>query len=204
MRNAKEEMSAAETALAETEARIAQLEADRIARLEADADYVLTSAQLTRELEKLRETAEAHRARIAVLQAKETKAERERRERQRVTAIAAIKKRLAARVDSARKLARAVEAVAKAVKEFEETDRAVFHGWPAVLPPPHVLRYTSTLNTDALATAHNAPPYGRGVLRALTDKHHLWAFEAEAEELNGKLVADLEQTPLVEREEAAA
>jgi len=37
----------------------------------------------------------------------------------------------------------------------------------------------------------------------LTDKFHLWEFEAEAEELNGKLIADLEQTPVVEREEAA-
>jgi hypothetical protein len=204
MRNISDEIAAAEAALADAEARIAQLEAERVAMLEQDTDYVVTASKIAREIETLRETAEAHRARIAALAEKERKADRDERERQRVTAIAAIKRKLPARQAGAAKLDRALALVAEAVAELEAADKAVFANWPDVLPPAHSLRYTSTLTGAALSTARVERPRGPGVIRALLEKMSTLDFAAEAAKCNTELVAELERTPLVEREEAAA
>jgi hypothetical protein len=203
MRNITNEIAAAESALADAEARAAALETERIARLEADVDYVITTAQLTRELEALHETAQAHRARIAVLLEKQKQAAREQRERQRIAAIAKIRKSLSGRVTTAAALDQALVAVAKAVSALEAADRAVFAGWPSVLPTAHSLRYTSTLNGAALSTVRRQHPAAPGILRSLVEKMHTFDFAAEAEQANADLISELDRSPVVEAEAAA-
>jgi hypothetical protein len=58
--------------------------------------------------------------------------------------------------------------------------------------------------TDPLARTRSAPPNGRGVLQMLREIHHLWDFTSETSKRNASLVEELEASPVVEREEAAA
>jgi len=205
MRNITAAIAAAEAALAESEARAAALEAERIAMLENDTDYVVTASAKAREIETLRETAEAHRARISVLLEKQKHAEHDERERQRIKGIAAIKKRLPMRLDAAKRLDRALINLSEAIVAFEKADRAVFHGWPSELPPAHSLRYCSALTGEAFSTVRKERAAAPGILRALVEKLGLplLQFAAQAERGNADLIEELERSPLVEREEAA-
>jgi hypothetical protein len=202
VRSGEDGIAAAERALAETEARIATLEAEWPAKIAEDGDYVAAVTSLDRELATLRANATLHRERIMVLREKQKKVNRALREQQKVSGIAAVKKLLSARSAAAAKLDRALQGVAEAFAELEVADKAIFADWPDVLMPARRLDYLSVLRLDALSSMRKQRPIAPGVIRQILEKLP-FDFGTEVDKRNDELIDELTAAPISDEQEAA-
>lgn len=120
-----EAYKSAEAALAQTEARIVELEDERAAKLLAP-NYAGEVDALDRQIEAQRRAAVVHCDRIAAMAEKQRADERARLEREKADRIADMRKRLARRDTAAERLEAALVAVREAYAELSAVDKAIF------------------------------------------------------------------------------
>jgi predicted RNase H-like nuclease (RuvC/YqgF family) len=120
-----EAYKSAEAALAQTEARIVELEGERAAKL-LSPNYAGEVDALDRQIEAQRRAAVVHCDRIAAMAEKQRAEERARLEREKADKIADMRKRLARRDTAAERLETALEAVRELTAELTAIDEAIF------------------------------------------------------------------------------
>jgi hypothetical protein len=195
-----EAYKSAEAALADTEAKIAELEAERSAKLLAP-NYAGEVDAIDRQIEAQRRAATIHCDRIATMAEKQRADERARLEREKADKIADMRKRLARRDTAAERLEAALLAVREAYTELNTIDEAIFPDGG----------YLSTASLPLLCRRDRRPsdPTPRmivGAVRSIADG----AGEGLAEEVKAKgvdLIETLQAEPIGDlhgEEDAAA
>jgi hypothetical protein len=140
---------AAEAALAQTEAKIADLERDRAAKLLED-NYVGAVDAIDQQIQAQHRAVTVHRDRIAAMVRRRREDELARLEREKAERIADTSKRLAGWQSAAKQVDEAATALQKAVQNLDRTDAAIFGDSP-------VRSYLSTMSIAALADRSAGP-----------------------------------------------
>jgi hypothetical protein len=190
----------AQSALVETERRVAELEIERAQKLEdAESDYLAEIDALDQQIRTLQANASVHRDRIAAMDIKAAKRERARIAEQRLTAIAERKALLPARVSAAEQVDAALKQLADAFAGLETADNALFAAWPDILPSPHRFTYLSALRIGELA-AGRRQRMTAGAVRHLVERVPL-EIAAEVEKRNRELLEELEGVTMIKNTE---
>lgn len=193
-------LEAAQTALTQAETRIAELTAERAAKIEqAEGDsYLVDVGKIDAEITRLQASIRAHHDRIAAMQRRQREREQADREQAKANGIANVRKRLGRRHDAARKLDNALKQLGEAFVELEAADTDAFANWPAELAAPH--EYFRARTIAALSTRRQQ----RMVAGPVRELISLVPFDlsSEVEKRNAELVAELESAPIAEIEAA--
>jgi hypothetical protein len=124
-RSTTDQLATARQSLAGAEAKIAELETARGAKL-LEADTISEVQKIDSELTTQRHAASIYRDRIAGLIERQRQEERDHLEREKADRIAATTKRLALREDAAQKLETALAKVREAYAALAAADEAIF------------------------------------------------------------------------------
>jgi hypothetical protein len=186
----EQSLEAAQAVLHQAELRLAQLAGERTAALQGD-DYAAAVAKIEIEIGDLTASITAHRGRIAVLEERQRDDELAERGRMRIAGVAAVRKKLPARLAAAKRLDAAMAEVAAALAELERADGAVFASWPDVLPPADRLRYLRITNLDSLSTVRKHR-VGYGPVRELA-MNAPYNIAEIVDSRNSELAAELER-----------
>jgi hypothetical protein len=140
-RSTSDQMAAAHHQLAGANAKIAELEALRAAKL-PDAE-IADVQRIDAELAIHRHAASIYLDRIAALGDRQRQEERASRKADKAAAVAEIAKRLARRDNASRLVEAKCSELRAGVAELLAADAAVFADWPMSLPPPNNFSYLS-------------------------------------------------------------
>jgi hypothetical protein len=124
-RSTTDSLAAARQSLDGTEAKIAELEATRGAKL-LEADTIADVQRIDQELTTQRQAASIYRDRIAGLVARQRQEQRDRLEAEKADKIAEAEKLITRRDSAALKLEAALTKVREAYAELQAVDQAVF------------------------------------------------------------------------------
>jgi hypothetical protein len=196
-------VAAAERALADTAARIRELEAKREAKLAEGGDYVAEVSGIDRDLRTLRDVEGAHRDKLKVLAGQSAKAARALEAQRRIAGIDVIKTRLSPRAAAAAEIDHIYELFVKAVGKLEAADKAIWEDWPPAIMPAQRLKYLSIMNHRVLTSVRREQPMAAGIFQQLVKLGPL-NLAAEVEKRNSEFVTELGWTRLPEQAETAA
>lgn len=153
-------LSSTREALAAAEAQQADLHQQRETALLASDDVAGIEA-LDGKIAAQARAVQIHKDRISALERKFSVEERARREREKVTAIAVIERRIAERCEKAKALEASITAMAAAWFALEGSSVTVFADWPAALPWPSQGRL-AMLRADGLRKEFAAALFSAG------------------------------------------
>lgn len=129
-----EALEQAQLALLKAQERIAQLEADRAAKLEGDT-YLSETSAIDQDIGRTRQSITVHRERIEAMRCKLEAHEAANREANRKSAIAGVLRKLPRRLTAGKRLESLKREMAVALRELDLADEAIFADWPPALGP---------------------------------------------------------------------
>jgi hypothetical protein len=191
---------AAEAALAQTEARIAELERDRAAKL-FEENYVGAVDAIDVQLAAHRRAANVHRERIAAIVHKRQADDRARLEREKADDIAETSKRLVHLRSAAQEVDKAVATLQGAVQALDRADSAIFGDSPS---RSYLSAGSIAVLADRAAGPRDQPGFNEarrvvGPLRRIA-RSAPYGLAEEVEDRGRRLIELLESEPIPEPE----
>jgi hypothetical protein len=161
--SATDRLASTQAALAQANARIAELDAQRNAALLKDEDA--TAVKLGTEIDALKQAARAHSDKIALLKEQAAEEERARRAREREELIERIEKKLVQRDAAMEGVAAAIKQLASASERAITLGREIIAAWtwaphdlpPALLTPAAIM---TTISHESFRVSYHAKKYG--------------------------------------------
>jgi hypothetical protein len=155
-RSTSDQLATARQSLAGANAKIAEGEALRGAKL-LETDTITEVQRIDAELATHRHAASIYRDRIASLIDRQRKEDRESRETDKAGAILEIGKRVARRDNASRLVETKSNELSAGVAELLAADAAVFADWPLILPTPNHFSYLSVSAMSPLCKRDRRP-----------------------------------------------
>lgn len=174
------------------EARIAALEIERQAKIEAgEGDFAGAVARIDAEIATLRSRVAVYQQRAEAIERRARQQAARAAEQQRLAGIAAVKSRLNRRVAAARKLDTSIGAVRDAFAELLQADVDLFADWPAGVSHLGQMHHFHIACIEALSARRQPRPPSAGLVRSLAE-HAAFNLAAAIEKKNAELVEMIE------------
>jgi hypothetical protein len=195
-------LQSAQTALAKAEERIAQLTAERAAKLEAEGDsYAAEVGKIDVEINQLRASLAVHSARVLAMESRCRENVLAQLERERLAGIEIIRKRAAGRLEAARRLDTAHKQFIAAFAELMKADQDFVRDWPAGVSTLGLLPHYRLEGFELLSARRTPRPPSVGLARALAE-YPAFNFVEAIEARNQQVIELIEATPIVDRDAA--
>jgi hypothetical protein len=185
--------------LASVDAEITALQTDRAAKLIAADDFAVIE-QLDRKLENRQRAAVIHRERITALEAAQREHYRQEVERARISAIAASRKKIAARVALAADLEAAARKLAAEWFALVDSDQDLLADWPDELRRPPEANDRAALTAEFASFLYLLGDGVNSIPAPLrSPRFGLASMSGAVENLGEALIASMEAAPFAEK-----
>jgi len=174
--------------IAKAEARIAELDIERQAKIDAgDDNFAAVVARIDAEIASVKASILIFRQREEAMERRARQQAAVRAEQERLAGVASVRSRLTRRHEAGRKLDAALAQVHEAFAELLQADGELFNDWPTAVSDLGRLHHFRIDGIEPLSARRSRRPLSGGLVRSIAE-HPAFNFADTIEARNSELV----------------